>query len=93
MDRPSNIIRLPHRVVHVPVKPITTHDELAAAIDLYESLKAAPQPTWRDELKADWREFVSEVRGSPYSHALVAIGAVIFWTVLLVAPLLLGLGK
>lgn len=38
----------------------------------------------------DWREFVAEVRGSPYSHALVALLTVIGWTVLLVLPLLIG---
>lgn len=66
-----------------------------AAPNLYdhfaEHLQREPRrgPTLAD----DWRDFCSEVRGSPCSHALVAIGAVVGWTVLLVAPLMLGLGK
>jgi hypothetical protein len=47
------------------------------------------RPTLRD----DWHDFISEVRGSPYSHALVAILTIIAWTALLVAPTLLGAGK
>jgi hypothetical protein len=48
------------------------------------------EPTWLDELAEDWRDFASEVRRSPVSHALVAVLTVIGWTVLLIAPLLLG---
>ncbi|HVM38326.1 MAG TPA: hypothetical protein VM265_08070 [Sphingomicrobium sp.] len=35
-----------------------------------------------------WREVVAEIRAEPLSHALVALAAVVFWTLLLGAPLL-----
>jgi hypothetical protein len=49
--------------------------------------------SWLTELADDWREIIGEVRASPVSHLLVAIGAVVGWTVLLVLPTLLGAGK
>lgn len=55
-----------------------------------EQLQREPEPTWLDEIKDDWRDFVSEVRFSPYSHALVAILTIIGWTALLVLPLVLS---
>lgn len=56
--------------------------------DLIEALRERYRgPTLID----DWHEFVDEVRGSPISHLLVAVGAIIFWTLLLVAPLWIGL--
>ena len=48
------------------------------------------KPTWADEIAADWHDFIAEVRRSPWSHALVAVVAVVGWSVLLVAPLVLG---
>lgn len=48
------------------------------------------EPTWLDGLAEDWRDFASEVRRSPVSHALVAVLTVIGWSMLLVAPLVLG---
>ena len=57
--------------------------------DLYEWLRPKP-PTWRDDLADDWRAFIADVRAKPYSHALVALAAVIFWTSILVAPTLIG---
>lgn len=44
-------------------------------------------------LAADFRDVLSEVRGSPYSHALIAILTVIAWTAILVAPLMIGGAK
>ena len=46
------------------------------------------EPTWRDELAEDWRDFASEVRRSPVSHALVAVLTVVCWTVALLAPII-----
>src|SRR5690349_10325274 len=63
-------------------EPANLHERFA------ESLQREPAP--EPSLVDDWRDFVSEVRASPYSHALVALLTVIGWTVLLVAPLLLG---
>lgn len=48
------------------------------------------EPTWLDELAEDWRDFASEVRRAPVSHALVAVLTVIGWTSLLILPLLIG---
>ena len=50
--------------------------------DLFEAF----EPTLAD----DWREFISEVRAEPFSHALVALFAIIGWTLLLITPLALG---
>jgi len=43
-------------------------------------------PSWREVV----RELVAEIRAAPASHALVAGATVVFWTVLLVAPLLVA---
>jgi hypothetical protein len=53
-------------------------------------IEIAGEQTWRDELAADWREFLSEIRRSPYSHLLVAIAAIVGWSLLLILPLLIG---
>jgi hypothetical protein len=63
--------------------------------DLLEALarnerRRHAEPSWRDELAADWREFLSEIRRSPYSHLLVAIAAITGWSLLLILPLLIG---
>lgn len=50
-------------------------------------------PSWFALLAADWRDIIAEVRRSPYSHALVALGTVVCWTALLVIPTLLGAGR
>lgn len=63
------------------------------APDLYAGLKPRKRRSRFTELAADWREFVGEVRASPFSHALVAILTIIGWTALLVLPLLIGTGK
>ena len=80
-----------------PAAPVSTRrggaPEPFVAIDddLIEQLRQNSRaPTFRAELADDWRDFISEVRGSPFSHALVAIGTVILWTVLLVLPLVIG---
>lgn len=62
-------------------------------IDLYaEWLQREPSrpPTLREQLADDWASLVAGVRAAPVSHLLVAIGAVAFWTLLLVAPLYVG---
>jgi hypothetical protein len=51
-----------------------------------------PRPGWLASLVADWRDIISEVRGSPYSHALVALLTVVAWTAALVIPTLVGRG-
>lgn len=89
----DRIVYLPlHR--QAPRQP--SHDELLRAAsdfpDLYAAFKPEPR-TWRQELADDWREFASEVRGSPFSHAVVGIGTVVLWTVLLILPLVIGAGK
>jgi hypothetical protein len=66
--------------------------------DLRDRLNGKPRmvevkPSWADEIALDWADFIGEVRRSPVSHALVAVLTVIGWTVLLVAPLLLGYGS
>lgn len=48
---------------------------------------------WFATLAADARDMLNEVRGSPYSHALVAVLTVVGWTALLVIPTLIGVGK
>jgi len=40
------------------------------------------------ELLEDFRDVLSEVRASPYSHALVALLTIISWTAVLVVPTL-----
>ena len=76
---------------------ICEHAEIARImddrVDLYAVLAEREAPSWLDELREDWRHIIGEIKAEPYSHALVAIGAIVGWTVLLVAPLLLGLGK
>jgi hypothetical protein len=71
------------------------NDPRSYAPDLLEALarnerRLRDRPSWRDELAADWRDFLSEIRRSPYSHLLVAIAAVTLWSLLLILPLLLG---
>jgi hypothetical protein len=51
------------------------------------------RPSYFSEVAADWRDIISEVRGSPYSHATVAVLTVIAWTAVLVVPTLIGAGK
>jgi hypothetical protein len=50
------------------------------------------EPTWRDELADDWRDFIREVHASPYSHALVAVAAFIAGLLLIVVPAMIGAG-
>lgn len=56
--------------------------------DLYAAFRHEPS-AW-EELVEDWRDFVREVRRSPYSHALVAVFTIVGWTVALLLPIWLG---
>ncbi len=72
------------------VPPVPWNRPEAYRPDTIEMLrKNYRAPTLAD----DFRDVLSEIREQPVSHALVAIGAITFWTVLLVAPLLIGAGK
>lgn len=51
------------------------------------------KPTWLTELRDDFRDTLSEIKASPYSHALIAVLTVIAWTLLLVVPMMLGAGQ
>jgi hypothetical protein len=51
--------------------------------DLFEQLRQR-RPSYFAELREDWADIISEVRGSP----LVAILTVVIWTALLVVPTL-----
>ena len=61
-----------------------------AYADLRETRHVVIRRSYWQQLKDDWRDMVSEVRASPYSHAFVALATVLLWTVLLVAPLVIG---
>jgi hypothetical protein len=91
--------RAPARVAPDSQKPapVSFVDQIEARYrddrpDLFQALRenARREPTWGEEIAQDWREIVSEVRGSPWSHACVAILAIIFWTIVLITPLLFG---
>jgi hypothetical protein len=58
--------------------------------DCLEMLRHRKPPSWFALLAADFSDIISEVRGSPYSHALVALLTVVAWTAVLVLPLLIG---
>lgn len=60
--------------------------------DLYAALAEQEAPTWRDELRADWREFCAELVASPYSHAFVALLGFIAGLLLVIVPAMIGAG-
>jgi hypothetical protein len=46
----------------------------------------------RPSLRDDWRNFLSEVRGSPYSHAIVTLAGLVAGLLLVIIPALIGAG-
>lgn len=95
---PPAPIRQPWGVVHIPLETLAS---LTRDAGMQEALRDLDGParhvevrsSWFAELRQDWRDILTDVRASPYSHALVAIATVIGWTVLLVLPTLLGAGR
>lgn len=83
---PRNIAPL-HRCQILPFGPVA--DAPGEHPDLIEQLRKRAVPC-RPTLRDDWRDLINEIRWSPVSHLIVAIAAITFWTVLLVAPLMLA---
>jgi hypothetical protein len=52
--------------------------------------RIAARRTWRTDLADDWHGFWDEVAAEPAHHFLFGLLVVVAWTVLLVAPTLLG---
>lgn len=91
MAPPHNINRGDHlRLVDLSTPWTNPRSYEPEKPDLIEQLRRRKPPSYLSQLADDWRDMLSEIRGSPYSHAFVAIVTVILWTALLVAPTLIG---
>lgn len=87
-----------------PIAPATLHriygdspwsDPHISCPDILEALARNEQrlrrkPSWFAMLAADAREFCSEVADALAHHALFGVLVVLSWTVLLLAPIVIG---
>lgn len=73
------------------IVPPADYDTRPNLLEAFGAANGADRrPSYFAEVAADWRDIISEVRASPYSHGLVALAAIVGWTAVLVAPLLIG---